>query len=438
MTEIKTPDTVVAHPQQKTKPARFSPEVRRGLLGLGVGNSMEWYDWMVFGLLSAFIGPSFFPSTDPLSPTLNALAVFAVGFAFRPLGGVLLGTLADRIGRRRIMLFSIMLMAGTTLIIAVCPTYEQIGPWAGIILLVCRALQGISTGIEAPLNTSHAVELAPEGREGYIAGMMGFYVYVGILLASLVSYFSSLILGGQIMADWGWRVPFIVGALFSVVVLYLRRALPETLSPEEKAESSSAVWADVRKRWLSVVAIMLVAGTAQAYNYAWSVGLPNAARSSFNEDPTAVFAITTIMGVIMMVGSWIVGKAADGRQLSRWFIATRLLAVPSVFLMLLYVQPGLAGFAFVLLGGSVVLVLNTTLYNVVSTSLMPKNSRGTGVALGYGIGVALFGGTASYLLVWLQSLNLGWLFAVYIASLCLLSVVIYLAAKRKNGVHIGS
>lgn len=153
MLDIQT-DNAVPAPKpitdSRSKNAGFTPEVRKGLLGLGLGNALEWYDWMVFGLLSAFIGPNFFPGTEPLSATLNALAVFAVGFAFRPLGGILLGTLADRIGRRRVMLLSIMLMAGTTLVIAVTPSYATIGAWAGIILVVCRILQGISTGIEAP------------------------------------------------------------------------------------------------------------------------------------------------------------------------------------------------------------------------------------------------------------------------------------------------
>ncbi|WP_314214984.1 MFS transporter [Pseudarthrobacter equi] len=432
---VPTPRTTASSPQKHEK---FTPEVRKGLLGLGLGNALEWYDWMVFGLLSAFIGPNFFPNTDPLSATLNALAVFAVGFAFRPLGGILLGTLADRIGRRRVMLLSIMLMAGTTLIIAITPSYATIGPLAGIILLVCRVLQGISTGIEAPLSTSHAVELAPEGREGYVAGIMSFYVNIGILLASLVSFLCSLVIGGAAMGDWGWRVPFILGALFGFVVLYLRRSLPETLKEEEMATNTPrAVWSGVRKHWLSVMAIIFVVGAAQAYNYAWNVGLPSAARSGFKEDPTSVFALTTVLGVILVAGSWIIGKLADGKAMSRWFLVTRILAIPSVFLMLLYVQPGIGAFAAVLLGGSVVLVLNMTLYNVVSSSLMPKNIRGTGVALGYGIGVALFGGTASYLLVWFQSLNLTWIFPVYVAVLSILSIVFYIAARRSNGIFVG-
>ncbi|HEY8295263.1 MAG TPA: MFS transporter, partial [Micrococcaceae bacterium] len=210
------------------------------------------------------------------------------------------------------------------------------------------------------------------------------------------------------------------------------------MKPEELAQSSSkAVWGGVRKNWLSVLAIIFVVGAAQAYNYAWNVGLPSAARTNFKENPTAVFALTTALGVILVVGSLIVGKLADGRALSRWFLVTRVLAIPSVFLMLMYAQPGIAGFAAVLLGGSVVLVLNMTLYNVVSTSLMPKACRGAGTSLGYGIGVALFGGTASYLLVWFQSLHLDWIFPVYVAVLSILSIVFYLLARRANGLFVG-
>ncbi|MFC9760288.1 MFS transporter [Rhodococcus jostii] len=428
-------DTTVKAPSSQQ---RLTPEVRKGLLGLGLGNALEWYDWMVFGLLSAFIGPNFFPSTDPLSATLNTLAVFAVGFAFRPLGGVMLGTVADRIGRRRVMLISISTMAVTTLIIAITPGYAQIGAWAGAILVACRIVQGVSTGIEAPLSTAHAVELVPAGREGLVAGVMSFYVNLGVLLASLISFLCSLIIGGAAMGEWGWRIPFVVGAVFGVVVVYLRRALPETMRPEELSDNTTgAVWTGVRKHWLSVLAIIFVVGAAQAYNYAWNVGLPAAARSNFKENPTSVFALTTALGVVLVVGSWVVGKLTDGKAMSRWFLWTRALAVPAVFLMLMYVQPGIGGFAVVLLGGSVVLVLNMTLYNVVSTSLMPKNCRGAGVSLGYGVGVALFGGTASYLLVWFQSVNANWIFPVYVAVLSILSIVFYLLARRANGIFVG-
>ncbi|MDO9395853.1 MAG: MFS transporter, partial [Herbiconiux sp.] len=217
----------------------FSPQVRRGLFSLGLGNTLEWYDWMLFGLLSAFIGPNFFPSDNAVTATLGALSIFAVGFAFRPLGGIILGTLADKIGRRRVMLLSVGMIAVATLVIAVTPTYEQIGVWSGLILLLCRIVQGISTGIEAPLSTAHAVELAPAGREGMVAGIISVYVNLGILLASLVSFFCSLTLGSEVMGEWGWRIPFFVGAALGLVVLYLRRSLPETMKADEMAASTT-------------------------------------------------------------------------------------------------------------------------------------------------------------------------------------------------------
>jgi MFS family permease len=413
---------------------------RKALLGLGLGNTLEWYDWMIFGLLAALIGPQFFPGDDPVAATLSALAVFAVGFAIRPLGGVLLGTVADRIGRRRVMLWSIGAMAATTLVIALLPTYETIGVWAGVVLLICRLIQGASTGIEAPLSTAYAVELSPEGKEGRAAGLMSFFVNLGILLASLVSFLASLTLGTEAMLEWGWRIPFIFGAALGVVVVWLRRALPESLTEEDKSEAATqgnTIWGGIGKHWLGLVAIIFVVGAAQAYNYAWNVGLPSLARGAFGEDPTMVFAITTGLAVVLLIGSPLTGALADKYSLSKTFMITRLLAIPSIFLMLLYTKPGILGFAAVILGGSVVLVLNMTLYNVVATSLMPKYCRATGVALGYGIAVAVFGGTASYLLVWLQSLGLDWVFPVYVAVLSAISLVAYVAARRSSGTFCG-
>jgi len=426
-----------ASPQQTSSPITRKAMSRKAMYGLGLGNTLEWYDWQIFGLLAAFIGPQFFAPGDPVSATLSALAVFAVGFAVRPLGGVVLGMVADRIGRRTVMLLSISMMAISTLVIAVLPTYEQIGVWAGIILLITRLVQGISTGIEAPLSTAYAVELSPKGREGRAAGFMSFFVNIGILLASLTSFFTSLFLGTDAMMQWGWRLPFFFGAALGVIVIYMRRALPESLHEEEKAGAPDTeepgVWRGVRKHWVGLLAILFVVGAAQAYNYAWNVGLPNLARSAYHEGSTTVFAITSILGAILVVGSLITGRMADKWKVSRVFVIARLLAIPSVFLMLMYTGPGIGGFAAVILGGSVVLVLNMTMYNLVSTSLMPKYCRATGVALGYGVAVALFGGTASYLLVWMQQQGISWMFPVYVAVLSAISVVLYLVARRTSG-----
>ena len=444
-------------PADTTGSAR--PAGRRALIALGLGNTVEWYDWQAAGLLAALMGPHFFPATDPLSATLSALAVFAVGFAARPVGGVLLGTVADRVGRRAVMLLSVAIMAVSTLVIAVLPTYSQIGAWAGVGLVACRLSQGISTGVEAPLSTAYAAELAPAGHEGrWGGGVISMFVNLGLLGASLVSFAASGLLGNAAMAEWGWRLPFVFGALLGLVTLYLRRSLPETLhtpdapgsaaavssgqlsghtSGQSTGQSTGQVWRMVRRHWVGVLAVIFVVGAAQAFNYGWNVGLPSLARGGFRENATAVFGLTTLLGVVLVLGSALVGRWADRFRLSRVFLVGRVLAIPAVFLMLAYTGPGLGTLAVVLLAGGAVLVLNMTLYNLVSASLMPKSCRAAGCGLGYGIGVALFGGTASYLLVWLQRAHLGWLFPCYVAVLCGLSIALYVVARRRGEVYVG-
>jgi MFS transporter, MHS family, alpha-ketoglutarate permease len=411
--------------------------LRRARVGVGLGNTLQVYDWVLFGLLSASIGPHFFATSEPVSATLSALAVFAVGFAVRPLAGVALGMVADKVGRRTVTLWSVALMTTGTLVIAVTPSYATIGIWSSGILLVCRLLQGIAAGIEAPLSTAYVVELAEPGHEGRAAGTMSFFVTLGVLLASLASFCTSLVLGAEVMDDGGWRIPLLVGALMGAYAFQLRRTLPKTLETVESPASSASIWRGVGRHWLGVVATVFVVGGALALEYALNVGLPNMARSRFGEDATEVFAIMTVASIVTMIGVLLTGALADRYRLSRTFVATRLLAVPAVFVILLYGQPGIAGFAVVVLGGSIVLALNFALYNVIATSLMPKAYRATGVALGYGIAAALFGGTAPYLLLWLEGIGATWLFLTYIAVLCLASVVLYLLARRAHGTFAG-
>ncbi len=182
---------------------------------------------------------------------------------------------------------------------------------------------------------------------------------------------------------------------------------------------------------------VFIVGAIQAYNYTWIAGLPNLANGTFGEDPTAVFAITTGMGIFLTLGALVLSRVLDRFPMSRWFVVARLLAVPTIFLALLYSQPGIGTLAGVMFGGAIVLLLNMTIFVVVANSLLPQHIRGTALGLGYGLGVAIFGGTASYLLLWLQSQGMLWVFPIYIASLCAISVVLYIVAKRRNGLFVG-
>lgn len=424
----------------------FSPAVKqrhaKQLFALSAGHALEWYDWAMFGLLSVYIGQAFFPGENAVAATLNSLAVFAVGFVVRPIGGALLGTVADRIGRRPVMIGAVGATALGSLIIGLTPSHEVIGIWAGVIVLLCRVLQGFSTGIEGSLGAAYGVELVPE-RPGYVAGFMATFNNFGNMLAPLTAFVASATLGPENMAEFGWRIPFVLGGLLGFIVLWLRRTLPETLpSGSAAAEGTEAptrtetieVWRGVRHYWLSVLAVVFIVGALQAYNYTWLSGLPSLATGSYGEDPTGVFFVSTTLGAILTIGAWVLSRVLDKWDLSRWFVIGRLLTIPTIFLVLLYTGNGVGPLAGVLLGGSLILLLNLTIFSTVANLMIPKRFRGTAVGLGYGIGVAVFGGTASYLFVFLRSVGLGGVFPFYVATLCAISVVLYLVAKRKNGV----
>ncbi len=439
-----------APPASVESPAALKRRQAKYLFALSAGHALEWYDWAMFGLLSVYIGQAFFPGDSPVAATLNSLAVFAVGFVVRPIGGVLFGLVADRLGRKPVMVGAVGVTASASLIIGLTPTHETLGIWAGIIVLFCRTMQGFSTGIEGSLGAAYGVELVPE-RPGYVAGFMATFNNFGNMLAPLTAFLAVTLLGPDNMAEYGWRIPFILGGLLGLIVLWLRRTLPETLDTSDGAAKIRAaetartksrgetreVWQGVRRYWLSILAVVFIVGALQAYNYTWLSGLPSIATGTYGEDPGGVFAVSTTLGIILTVGAFVLSRVLDRWDLSRWFVVGRLLAIPTIFLVLLYTGNGVGAYATVALGGSLVLLINLTIFSTVANLMLPQKIRGTAVGLGYGLGVAIFGGTASYLFVWLQSIGLGAVFPIYVATLCAISVVLYIIAKRRNGVFKG-
>jgi MFS transporter, MHS family, alpha-ketoglutarate permease len=435
-----------APPAGVESPTALKRRQAKYLFALSAGHALEWYDWAMFGLLSVYIGQAFFPGDNPVASTLNSLAVFAVGFVVRPIGGVLFGLVADRLGRKPVMVGAVAVTAGASLIIGLTPTHETIGVWAGVIVLLCRVMQGFSTGIEGSLGAAYGVELVPE-RPGYVAGFMATFNNFGNMLAPLTAFLAVSLLGPENMAEYGWRIPFLLGGLLGFIVLWLRRTLPETIDTNAAAARRAAgatsrsetreVWSGVRRYWLSILAVVFIVGALQAYNYTWLSGLPSIATGTYNEDPGGIFAVSTTLGIILTVGALVLSRVLDRWDLSRWFVVGRLLAIPTIFLVLLYTGNGVGAYATVALGGALVLVLNLTIFSTVANLMLPQKIRGTAVGLGYGLGVAIFGGTASYLFVYLQSIGLGGVFPIYVATLCAISVVLYIVAKRRNGVFKG-
>lgn len=408
----------------------------RHLIAVGGGQAIENYDWMLYGLVAAYIGPQFFPGEGIVASTLSALAVFGVAFAARPLGALIFGPFADRVGRKPMMMWSVLAMSVFSLLMGVLPTGDQVGAWAGVMLVALRLLQGLSIGVEQPLLATYGLEAAPKGKEAWYAGLLQVCTYVGILTSQIITFVCALILGDEGMAAGGWRIPFIIGGLLGIGVLWMRRSLPETLEEQDgHTTSNSSVLKEMGRAPLAVIAIIFVVGGTQVINYGWTSGLPNAARAVFGESGAMVFGITSLLSVVIMIMAPVAGKIADKLGMGRAFVWTRLLSIPFVFALLTYAHPGVIAFAVAMAGGAIVLPFALGFFNAISASLVPAGSRVTGVGLGYSIGVACFGGTASYLLVWLSSIDLFWVFPVYISLILLIGVLLFLISVKRHGMH---
>ena len=424
------------------------PSTAKSIVLVGSGQAVESYDFLLFGLMSPFLGAQFFTAAgdSAVTGTLNALAIYGVGFVFRPLGAALFGTVADRFGRRPVMLFSVAIMAIASLLIGIMPTAATIGVGAAVILVLIRIVQGLAFGVEAPLNATYNVELGKRENLGKFAGIIQMFVQIGLLAASLTAFVCSLLLGAETMAEWGWRIPFLVGGVLGLVVLVMRRGLPETLH-EAQAEDAAApvaerprpgaIWRQIWQHRLALLATVFVVGGVQILNYALNVALPSIAQSEYGVDPTLAFATTSAFGLVILILSPVFGRLADRWRVSRAFVVSRWVLVPAAFILLAYTGGSTVAFVVIMLVGAVVLAPSLALFNVIGASLVPAEGRTAGAGLAYSLGVAIFGGTAAFVFVWAQINGLTWLFCVYGAVVCVISIVLYQLAVRKTGLYGG-
>jgi MHS family alpha-ketoglutarate permease-like MFS transporter len=429
----------------------------RPIVLVGLGQAMESYDFLLIGLLSPFLGAHFFSAAgqSPIVATLNALAVYGVGFMFRPLGAAIFGTLADRIGRKPIMLLSVGSMAASSLIIGLLPSVATIGVTALIVLVAVRIVQGLAFGVELPLNATYNVELGKRDKLGRYAGIIAAFIQAGLLTASVCAFLVSLALSKEAMQDWGWRVPFLLGAVFGVVVMVLRRKLPETLHDAKAEETeeignsaqyvatdaarsdSASIWRQAWKHRLALLTTVFVVGGVQILNYSLNVALPSIAQAQYGVPPTTAFAATIAFGLVILLLGPLVGLLSDRWKVSQVYVAGRWVLLPAPFLLLAYSGGSTAVFIVIMVVGALLLTPSLALFNVIGASLVPAEGRTAGAGLAYSIGVALFGGTASYLFIWAQIHGFTLLFCIYGSVICLLSIVLYKLTLRRTGLYAG-
>lgn len=406
----------------------------RSILMGSIGNLIEWYDWYAYAAFSIYFANAFFPSGDLTAQLLKTSAIFAVGFFMRPIGGWLMGSYADRKGRKNALIFSVLLMCLGSFIIAVTPSYNNIGIAAPILLMIARLIQGISVGGEYATSAAYLCEMATKDNRGFYSSFQYVTLIAGQLLAlTVLIVLQQFFLTESELEAWGWRIPFFIGGLLAIAALYLRCKMYETDAFIEHAKvkpRENLIRTLLRhpKAILTVVGLTM-GGTLAFYTYSTYMQkyLTNSVGMSKGE-ATLISAGTLF---IFMLLQPFVGALSDkiGRRpvLLSFGILGTLCTVP-ILTSLSHAQSTLC--AFLLIMFALCIVSGYTAINaVVKAELFPVEIRALGIGLPYALTVSVFGGTAEYVALWFKSINMESGFYWYVTGCIGCSLIVYLFMK---------
>ncbi|ACA17362.1 metabolite/H+ symporter, major facilitator superfamily (MFS) [Methylobacterium sp. 4-46] len=419
--------------------AAFDTRARiRAIIGSSSGNLVEWYDFYAYAFTAIYFKDAFFPGADPTVQLINTAAVFAIGFLMRPIGGWLFGRIADRLGRKNSMLISVLMMCLGSLIIAVLPTYGQIGLLAPVLLLLARMAQGLSVGGEYGTSATYMSEVALKGRRGFYGSFQYVTLIGGQLLASLVVVLVTLGLSDREMSAWGWRIPFLIGALAAVVALYLRRSLHETSTAEtrgaQEAGSVRALWQHHRRAFLTVLGYTaggsLIFYTFTTYMQKYLV------NTAHMDKKTANYVMTAVLFTYMVVQP-LFGMFADrfGRKTAMLIFgaSTTALTVPLLHAIGGTTDPFLA---YALITAALLCVsFYTSISGLVKAEMFPAEVRALGVGLSYAIANALFGGSAEFVALSFKDWGVETWFFWYVTLMCAIAFLtsLQMPDSRRSG-----
>ncbi len=398
--------TTTATTQPPTRRARSNAAVG---VAIGFGNFLEWYDFAVYGFFAVTIGKLFFSSDDPVVATLSSLAVFAIGFFFRPLGGFILGPLGDRLGRLAVLAISIVGMGGSTVLIGCLPTFQNVGVWAPLLLVLLRALQGLSAGGEWTGAATYLVEGAPNGQRARYASIVSATAGFATAIGSLLALWINSALAPEDVASIGWRIPFWLAAPMIVVGLILRFRLEEspvyTALREQHGETVKkpfkGMWRRDWKPMVLTLAFGAVHGTGYYYLSTFTV---NYLQVSVHLDSKTAFVIVAIcLGIytgFCVLAGWVVDKV--GRRIPNLIAMAGyvILSIPA-FIMIATGQTALVILGILLIGAVQSLASVTCV--VLLVELYPADSRSAASAIGFNIAIALVSGPAPYIGTWLAA-----------------------------------
>ncbi len=369
------------------------------------GNFLEMFDFFLFGFYATYIARAFFPAGDEVSSLLLTFMTFGAGFLMRPLGAIVLGAYVDRVGRRQGLIVTLTIMAAGTVLIAFVPSYASIGLLAPLLVLVGRLLQGFSAGAELGGVSVYLAEMAPPGRKGFYVAWQSGSQQVAVMAAAGLGYALNRAVAPDGMADWGWRVPFLVACAIVPFLFYVRRSLQETDEFLARAHRPSVreVFATLSGEWRVVVLGMLLVATTTTLFYAITVYTPTFGKVVLGLTETEALVVTFLVAVSNLFWLPVMGALSDriGRRpiLLLFSALTLLTAYPALAWLVAH-----ASFVHML----AVLLWLSFLYGsyngamvVALTEVVPASVRTAGFSLAYSLATALFGGFTPLISTWL-------------------------------------
>jgi len=432
---------------------------RKSLIASISGQTLEWYEWSAYAVFAPFIAQVMFNPADPASSLLSTLAVFAVGFLFRPLGGIVFGYVADRKGRKFVLITTMLAMAAASVAIGLMPTYESIGVWASLGLLLMRIVQGFAHGGESAAANSYVAEIAPRKKRGFYSS----FIFVAIFGGSIIAY----TLGGTItglsdesfVLQWGWRIPFLLGAVLALVAMYLRRGMAESalFQATQAGDGDASSDADLRNsdntsapaptrvapvdRARHIKSILLVIGLVAggtAAHYTWTSYASTYAITQEGMDPQAAYWVTVVAQIIALGSLPLWGRLSDiiGRRpiLYIFAVATILLQFP--------LRTMISDAPWTLLVSSAVALIfsagSGAVMAAIMSELFPTAQRTLFIGLAYSISTAVFGGFAPYLNQLFNNLNIEWMASGYLIILAAVTFIVAWRLPETKGIRLDS
>lgn len=388
--------------------ARAPPSARQ-VAGVVAGNALEFYDFLTYSFFAVQIGQTFFPSDNPTTSLLASLATFGAGFLTRPVGALVIGRLADRVGRKPAMLLTFALMGLAIVGLALTPSYARLGVAAPILAIAFRLIQGFALGGQVGPSTAFLVEAAPPGRRGLYVSLQYMSQDGAILCAGLMGVGLSSVMDAQAMRDWGWRIAFLVGALIVPFGLILRRGLTETLHHGPaggRDEADAALGGSGTAQSYRVIAIlgliMLASGTVVSYLLSY---LTTYASATLHMPARVAFGATVVLGLtgvcFDVVGGWLADRF--GRKpvmMAPW--ALLLVTTLPLFYAVAHYRSAVALFGATALL-QVMSCITSSAVLVAVTEALPRRLRSGTLAVVYALAMSVFGGTAQFNVTWLTA-----------------------------------